>query len=134
MVGTTGMGYGVLYRSSSPINPAIGRNTYADAAAKAHGVKTIMNLADNQAKAEAYAGYADTYYSKQNVAFLGIGVDFLSETNRTGLAEVCATATHDGRTSCTATRGQDRAGFTSRAARGVPDGRLARRGPRRITP
>lgn len=114
MVGTTGMGYGVLYRSSSPINPAIGRNTYADAAAKAHGVKTIMNLADNQAKAEAYAGYADTYYSKQNVAFLGIGVDFLSETNRTGLAEgLRYFATHDGPYLVHCNEGQDRAGFTS---------------------
>ena len=114
MVSTTGVGYGVLYRSSSPVNPEIGRNTYADAAAKAHGVKTIMNLADNQAKAEAYEGYADTYYSKQNVVFLGIGVDFLSETNRTGLAEgLRYFATHEGPYLVHCNEGQDRAGFTS---------------------
>lgn len=33
MVETTGMGEGVLYRSSSPINPALGRNFYADSLA-----------------------------------------------------------------------------------------------------
>ena len=31
---TTGMGLGRLFRSSSPINPELGRNTYADAAIK----------------------------------------------------------------------------------------------------
>ena len=33
VIETTGMGKGVLYRSSSPINPELGRNTYADKAA-----------------------------------------------------------------------------------------------------
>ena len=113
-VATTGMGKNILYRSSSPVNPEIGRNTYADKAAQAHGVKTFINLADNQAKAEAYEDYADTYYSKQNVDFLGLGVDFLSETNRTGLAEgLRYLATHEGPYLVHCNEGQDRAGFVS---------------------
>ncbi len=113
-VSTTGMGTSMLYRSSSPINPAIGRNTYADKAAQAHGVKTIMNLADNQKKAAAYAGYAGTYYAKQDVVFLGVGVDFLSDTNRTGLAEgLRYFVTHKGPYLVHCNEGQDRAGFVS---------------------
>ena len=46
-VATTGMGKNALYRSSSPINDEIGRNTYADKAAEAAGVKTFMNLAND---------------------------------------------------------------------------------------
>lgn len=62
VIETTGMGEGVLYRGSSPINDAVeGRNPYADAAAKAAGIKTFINLADSEAAAKAYpAGKAAT--------------------------------------------------------------------------
>ena len=46
VIQTTGMGKGVLYRSSSPINPELGRNTYADKAAEKAGIITVVNLAD----------------------------------------------------------------------------------------
>jgi hypothetical protein len=38
---------GRLYRTSSPINPELGRNLFADAALEAAGVTVIMNLADS---------------------------------------------------------------------------------------
>ncbi len=104
-IATTGMGKNVLYRSSSPINPELGRNTYADKAAEKAGVKTFMNLADDAEKAAQYEGYADSYYSKQNIVFLNLGVDFSEKTFKDGLADGFRYMTkHEGRTSCTAPR------------------------------
>ena len=113
-IATTGMGKNILYRSSSPVNPEIGRNTYADKAAEAAGVKTFMNLADNKAAAEAYEGYADSYYSKQNVVFLGLGVDFSEKSFKDGLAEgLRFMTTHEGPYLVHCTEGKDRAGYVS---------------------
>lgn len=69
---------GVLYRSSTPIDPALGRNKYADAALKKHGIKTIINLCDDEKTAKSYEGYDDTYYSKQNIIFLNTNADVSS--------------------------------------------------------
>lgn len=114
VIATTGMGKNVLYRSSSPVNPELGRNTYADKAAEAAGVKTFMNLADNKAAAEAYEGYADSYYSKQNVVFLGLGVDFSEKSFKDGLAEgLRYMASHEGPYLVHCTEGKDRAGYVS---------------------
>ena len=110
---TTGMG-DHLYRGSSPINPEIGRNTYADAAIENAGVTVIMNLANNQADAEAYAGYTETYYSKQNVIFLNLGVDFQAEDFQAGLANgLRHFAENKGVYYVHCTEGKDRAGFVS---------------------
>lgn len=49
---------GILYRSSSPVNPELGRNSYADKLAEAAGIKTVLNLADSLEVLEAYEGYA----------------------------------------------------------------------------
>ena len=114
MVTTTGMGANKLYRASSPVNPSIGRNTYADNAAQASGVKSFINLADSAESAAKYAGYADSYYSKQNILFLNLGVDFTTELNRKGVAEAMtflATAPTPVLVHCN--EGQDRAGFMS---------------------
>ena len=112
-VTTTGMGDGILYRSSSPINPELGRNTYADKAAEKAGIKTFVNLADNEEEAKAYEGFADTYYSKQNVIYLCLGVDFAEESFRKGLAEGLRFMTeNEGPYLIHCTEGKDRAGFT----------------------
>ncbi len=113
-VTTTGMGTEKLYRASSPINPSIGRNTYADNAARAHGVKSFVNLADSAESAAKYKGYAESYYSDQEILFLNLGVDFTTELNRSGLVEAmnflkdCPTPVL---VHCN--EGQDRAGFVS---------------------
>ncbi|MBE6928295.1 MAG: hypothetical protein E7467_07415 [Ruminococcaceae bacterium] len=113
-VTTTGMGDDVLYRSSSPINPELGRNTYADAAAQAAGVKTFVNLADSKEEAEAYEGFAETYYSKQNVIYLCLGVDFAAEDFQKGLAEGFRfMIANEGPYLIHCTEGKDRAGFTN---------------------
>ena len=113
-IDTTGMGEGILYRSSSPINPELGRNTYADAAAEAAGVKTFVNLADSKSDAEGYEGFADTYYSQQNVIYLSLGVDFAAEDFQAGLAEgLRFIIANEGPYLVHCTEGKDRAGFTS---------------------
>jgi hypothetical protein len=81
------IGAGKLYRSSSPVNPEINRNKEADAAAAAVGVKTFINLADNEETMKAYEGFADSYYAGQNVICLNLGVDFSADEFKAGLAE-----------------------------------------------
>ena len=113
-VATTGMGKGVLYRSSSPINPEIGRNTYADASIRAAGVKTIVNLADNAADAATYEGFASTYYAGQNVVYLSLGVDFQAADFQAGLANgLRYMAANKGPYLVHCTEGKDRAGFVT---------------------
>ncbi len=113
-VTTTGMGKGVLYRASSPINPELGRNTYSDAAIEAAGVRTIVNLADSAEDAAAYEGYADSYYAGQNVIYLSLGVDFQAADFQAGLAEgLRYMASHKGPYLVHCTEGKDRAGFTN---------------------
>ena len=111
---TTGMGAGRLYRSSSPVNPEIGRNTYADAAAAAAGVKTFVNLADNDETMQGYEGFAESYYSQQNIIGLNLGVDFAAADFAAGLAEGFRfIATHEGPYLVHCNEGKDRAGFTA---------------------
>ena len=105
---------GTLYRSASPVNPELGRNTYADALAKKAGVKTFINLADDEETLKAYEGYAESYYGKQNVAALNMGVDFaapeFAEKLKTGLEFMIA---NEGPYLIHCTEGKDRAGFVS---------------------
>jgi len=113
-IATTGIGEGRIYRTSSPINPEIGRNRYADAQAAKAGISVIMNLSDDKASAEAYAGYADTYYSKQKVVFLNLGVDFQAPEFQKGLAEGFRFfIANPGVYAVHCTEGKDRAGFVS---------------------
>ncbi len=113
-VTTTGMGDDTLYRSSSPINPELGRNTYADAAMEAAGVKTVVNLADSEVLAASYEGFADTYYSQQNVIYLNLGVDFAAADFQEGLANgLRYMAANEGPYLVHCTEGKDRAGFVN---------------------
>ena len=114
VVDTTGMGEDTLYRSSSPINPEIGRNEYADAAIKNAGVTVIMNLADSAEEAAQYEGFADTYYAGQKVIYLCLGVDFAADDFKDGLAEgLKFFAENEGTYLVHCTEGKDRAGFVT---------------------
>ena len=57
---STGLGAGVLCRSSSPIDPEYGRARYADAALRDAGVTVVMDLADAPETAVGFAGYASS--------------------------------------------------------------------------
>ena len=105
---------GKLYRSSSPINPELGRNLFADDALEAAGVTVIMNLADSPEEAQSYPDFADSYYSRQQVIFLNLGVDFAAADFHTGLAKgLRFFAEHEGVYAVHCTEGKDRAGFVS---------------------
>lgn len=105
---------GRLYRSSSPVNPEINRNKEADAAAAEAGVKTFINLADTAETMQAYEGFAESYYSGQNIIGLNLGVDFTAADFRAGLAEGFRfIAANDGPYLVHCNEGKDRAGFTS---------------------
>ena len=111
-VTTTGMGEGKLYRSSSPVNPEINRNKEADAAAAAAGVKTFVNLADNEESMKAYEGFADSYYAGQAVICLNLGVDFAADDFKAGLAEgLRFIAANEAPFLVHCNEGKDRAGF-----------------------
>lgn len=113
-ISTSGMRDVRLYRASTPINPELGRNSYADAAAAKAGITVIMNLADDPASAAAYEGFADSYYSKQKVIYLNLGVDFLAEDFKKGLADgLRFFAANEGVYAVHCTEGKDRAGFVS---------------------
>ena len=86
-VNTTGMGEGVLYRSSSPIDPSLGRNLYADSLAKVAGVATFVNFAETMESAMTYRGLADSYYATQNVVFLGVPPAFVNKVFKDGLVK-----------------------------------------------
>ncbi len=105
---------GVLYRSSSPVNPELGRNTYADDLAEVAGIQTVLNLADSQETMEAYEGYAESYYATLNVIPLDMGVDFAAEDFaaklKTGLEYLLA---NEGPYLIHCNEGKDRAGFVS---------------------
>ena len=111
VIGTTGMGKDVLYRSSSPINPELGRNTYADKAARDAGIITVVNLAD---PSNTYEGTENTYYSTCKVTYVNLGMDFLSEATLNGLAEgMRFIINNDGPYLIHCNEGKDRAGFVS---------------------
>ena len=111
VIETTGMGKGVLYRSSSPINPAYGRNTYADQAARDAGIITVVNLAD---PSNTYEGTENTYYSTCQVVYVNLGMDFLSEATLNGLAEgMRFIINNNGPYLIHCNEGKDRAGFVS---------------------
>ena len=114
IVNTTGMGEGKLYRSSSPVNPEINRNKQADAAAADAGVRTFINLADNDETMKGYEGFAESYYAKQNIIGLNLGVDFAADEFKAGLAEGFRfIAANEAPYLVHCTEGKDRAGFTA---------------------
>ena len=114
MVTTTGIGEGKLYRSSSPVNPEINRNKEADAAAKEAGVKTFINLADNEEVMRGYEGFAESYYAGQKIIALNLGVDFSADDFKAGLANgIRFIAENEAPFLVHCNEGKDRAGFVS---------------------
>ena len=113
MVRTTGMGEGVLYRSSSPIDPSIYRNAIADSLAALAGIKTFLNLADDKRYAEEYNGFAESYYATQNVVYLTVDPTFANTLFKEGLVKgLRYMIEHDGPYLVHCTYGMDRTGFT----------------------
>lgn len=120
-VTTTGIKPGVLYRSSSPINNEIGRASYADELAKAVGVKTVLNLADEASNIKTYAEAEDfnsPYYKslldEGKVTTLSMDVDVSNEAFGKKLVEgLRFLSKNKGPYLVHCTEGKDRAGFVS---------------------
>jgi Protein tyrosine/serine phosphatase len=113
VVHTTGMGKNKLYRSSSPIDPCLGRNLKADSLAKEAGIATFINLADAEEYAIAFNGFDSSYYASQNALFLALPVEFFSKPFEEGLAKGFRyMIEHEGPYLIHCTYGMDRTGFT----------------------
>ena len=80
MVSSSGMGEGVLYRSSSPLSPELNRSKEADKACQEAGIHTIINLADTPISLQYYEGFADSYYASCQYICLGLGFDYGSSS------------------------------------------------------
>ncbi|WP_297720494.1 alpha/beta fold hydrolase, partial [Intestinimonas sp.] len=117
---------GLLYRSSSPVNPELGRNTCADKLVKAAGVKTVLNLADSEETMKGYEGYGDSHYATLNVVALDMGVDFAAEDFnaklKTGLEYMIA---NEGPYLVHCNEGKDRAGFVTALLEALMGGTVA---------
>ena len=110
-VTAAGIGEGALYRTSSPIDPRIGRNTYADAALRNAGVRTVMNLVDSRSIAEDYEGYGDSYYATTEYVALAMRMSFGTEESNGKLAEgLRFFASHEGPYAVHCLEGKDRTG------------------------
>ena len=114
MINTSGIGQNKIYRSSSPVNPSIKRDTYAMAATEKYMIKTIVNLADTEQEMRNRENYSTSYYSKQNVIALGLNVDFFSDTFKDGLKKaIHFMAANDAPYLVHCNEGKDRAGYLS---------------------
>ena len=112
-VNTTGMGEGVLYRSSSPIDASLGRNLYADSLAKVAGVATFVDFAEVMETAMTYRDFADSYYATQNTIFLGVPPAFVNKVFKDALVRGYRfMIEHDGPYLLHCTYGMDRTGFS----------------------
>ena len=77
-VKVTGIRENILYRSSSPIDPDLGRNETAMQAAENAGIRSVINLSDSEAAMTAFEAFADSYYSGCSILNVEMGYDFLS--------------------------------------------------------
>lgn len=103
---------GVLYRSSSPIDPALGRSAFADAAAKAAGVRTVVNMVNPGDEAHALLGWKGSHVSSCATLFRPMGVDVSSQEFAAGIAD-CFRFIATNATPCLlhCKEGKDRTGF-----------------------
>ncbi len=110
-VDITGMKKNLLYRGSSPINNFMHRAKYVDDLLKKYGIKTIINLSDDEERAKNFPSYNDTYYSKQNIIFLNTNADVTSYNfGKSVLKAMKFINTHEGPYFIHCMEGQDRTG------------------------
>ncbi len=110
-----------LYRSASPINNELGRAKFADELIKSVGVKTVINMADNDENIQEYIkaeDFASPYYKalldSESVITLNMGLAYDGDEFAAGIAKGAKfIATHEGPYLIHCTEGKDRTGFMS---------------------
>ena len=78
-VAATGIREDWLYRSSTPIEPALGRNEYAMAAMEKAGIRAVINLDDSVDEMKSYPTYPGSWYSRCAVVNPEMSYDFGTE-------------------------------------------------------
>lgn len=129
---TTGIGPGVLYRSSNPINNELGRAVYANALTRAAGVRTVLNLSDSPQDIAKYLAapdfrseYYKSLYESGAVIPLNMGVDLSAPEFGQKLAQgLRFLIQHEGPYLLHCTEGKDRAGFVSAVLEALMGARL----------
>ena len=110
---------GVLFRSASPCDNQHNRATFVNALIESAGIKSILDLADNNEMIQGYItsdGFGCDYflslYETGNVIPIALNMNFGSEEFRTKLAEGLTRMTEDeGPFLVHCTEGKDRTGF-----------------------
>ncbi len=112
MVRTSGMKEGVLYRSSSPFDPKIKRNLYADEAARRAHVKTVIDLADHPYIYALHEDVKKRYAAGCDLILLDLSTFYSTAEFEEGLAEgLRFLIGHEGPYLIHCTEGKDRTGF-----------------------
>ena len=78
-VRTSGIKENWVFRSSTPLDAAIGRNEYAMAAMEKAGIRSVINLYDPEATMKGYDTYPGSYYSRCAVVNPEMSYDYTSE-------------------------------------------------------
>ena len=113
-VETTGMGRNTLYRSSSPIDPALERNDEADNALRDAGIRTVMNMADSEQRMKSFADFGLTAYSQCDIIALDMIMTYDSDDFRKDLADGFRyIASHEGPYLIHCVEGKDRTGYAA---------------------
>ena len=68
-----------LYRSSTPLEAALGRNEYAMVAMEKAGIRAVINLDDSADGMKSYPAYPGSFYSQCAIINPEMGYDFESE-------------------------------------------------------
>ncbi len=113
------IGKGTLYRSSSPINPELGRAAYADELISKVGINTIVNLADSFENITEYVAsddfsspYYKGLYDNSKVITLNMGLAYTSDEFKASIIEgLIFMSENTGPYHFHCTEGKDRAGF-----------------------
>ena len=104
---------GILYRSSSPIDPSLGRSRYADAALASCGVKTVWNMADTYDEVVQMLPEGSGY-SKCKVHAQPLGTDFNSPLFKAGIQDgLLSLARNEPPYLIHCREGRDRTGFVA---------------------
>lgn len=111
-VAAPGLATGVLYRSSSPVDPVLGRSAFADAAARDAGVRAVVNMVNSSDEARALPGWKGSHASACATLFHPLGVDVAAPDFAAGIAETLRfVATNATPCLLHCKEGKDRTGF-----------------------